>query len=440
MAALDRDDAQRLDHRVDRHRHHALGRLLGAPDPERLERRARRVRVEPQVGGDRRLGGQPTEHEVGVGDRRLLSPAPVTGRPGVGARALRADAQRAAAVHPRDRSAAGADRVDVDHRQPHRQPGHPPVDRELGLGAALGEEERVAARAAHVEPERGGSLTIRAATAPPAGTGQQHRRRVGRRLLERPDPAGGQHHVRLREPGLLGRRPQPAEVAAGRRAERGIDGRRRRALELAHLGGDLVRRDHERVRQLLAQDLRHPLLVRGSRNANSRQIATASARSRRSRRAARSTVASSSSRITPSGPIRSSTSTQRRRSTTGGVGASSSRYRFGRAWRPRNSRSRNPLVVTSAVRASRRSSSALVATVEPWTKCVTAPGSTPARSSTARRRRHDALLLARGAQHLGGDHAVIGDEDRVGERAADVDPQCGHARTSRAASSPSRTA
>ena len=41
-------------------------------------------------------------------------------------------------------------------------------------------------------------------------------------------------------------------------------------------------------------------------------------------------------------------------------------------------------MVTSAVRARRRSSSALVATVEPCTKCVTSPGSTPARSSTSR--------------------------------------------------------
>ncbi len=122
----------------------------------------------------------------------------------------------------------------------------------------------------------------------------------------------------------------------------------------------------------------------GSRNANSRHTATASTRARARRRAARFTLASSRARITPSGPIRSSTSTQWRRSTTGGVGASCSRYRLGRAWRPRNSRSRKPLVVTSAVRATLRVSRALVATVEPCTKCVTSPGSTPARASTSR--------------------------------------------------------
>jgi hypothetical protein len=56
------------------------------------------------------------------------------------------------------------------------------------------------------------------------------------------------------------------------------------------------------------------------------------------------------------------------------------------------------------------------------------------------RRGHDALLLARRAQHLGRDHAVGADEDGVGERPADVDAERGHASTARAASSPSRTA
>ena len=122
----------------------------------------------------------------------------------------------------------------------------------------------------------------------------------------------------------------------------------------------------------------------GSRNANRRHTATASTRARASRRAARSTLASSSGLITSCGPIRSSTSTHRPRSTTGDVGASCSRYRLGRAWRPRKSRSRKPFVVTSAVRARRRSSRALVATVDPCTKCATSPGATPARSSTSR--------------------------------------------------------
>ena len=55
--------------------------------------------------------------------------------------------------------------------------------------------------------------------------------------------------MRLRQPSLLGGGTQPAEVTAGRRAERRVHGGGRRALELAHLGRHLVRGDHERVRQ-----------------------------------------------------------------------------------------------------------------------------------------------------------------------------------------------
>ena len=123
------------------------------------------------------------------------------------------------------------------------------------------QEERVAARAAHVEAERGrlGDDPRRDGAAGRAG--EQHRGRVLGGLLQRRHPAGGEHHVRLGQARLLGGGAQPAQVAAGRRAERGVDRRRRRALELAHLGGDLVRGDHERLGQLRPQDLRHARLV-----------------------------------------------------------------------------------------------------------------------------------------------------------------------------------
>ena len=220
------------------------------------------VDVQLEVGGDRRVRGQAAEDQVRVGHRRLGAAAAVARGSGVGARALRADAQRAAAVHPADRAAAGADRVDVDHRQADRQPRDLALHGELGLGAALGEEERVAARPAHVEAH-GGRLGDDPRGDRPAGrAAQQHRRRVRGGLLERGHAAAGKHHVRLGQPGRLGRLAQPAEVAAGRRAERRVDRDRRRALELPHLGGHLVRGDDEGIRQRLAQQLGHALLVR----------------------------------------------------------------------------------------------------------------------------------------------------------------------------------
>ena len=276
-----------------------------------------------QVGGDRRLGGQPAEDQVRVGHRGLLAATAVAGRAGVGARALRADAQRAAAVDPRDRAAARADRVDVDHRQADGQPGDLALDGQLGLGAALGEEERVAARAAHVEAERGRLGDDPRRHRAPGGAGEQHRRRVRGRLLERGHPARGEHHVRLGQPGLLAwpcgagsgsgrsaararRRPSRSSRARTRAPRRRPRARRPRTRPAARRAGSPPRapRAPDRGRRTAGRPQRPPR-VRA-----------------RAACAARSTLASSSSRITPSGPIRSSTSTQCRRSTTGGVGAS----------------------------------------------------------------------------------------------------------------------
>ena len=76
-----------------------------------------RVGVERDAAGEARVGGEVAEQQVGVGHRRLGAAAAVTGGPGLGAGRARADPQRAAGVAPADRAAAGADRVDVDHRQ-----------------------------------------------------------------------------------------------------------------------------------------------------------------------------------------------------------------------------------------------------------------------------------------------------------------------------------
>ena len=89
------------------------------------------------------------EQQVGVGHRRLLAALAVGGRARVGARRARADAQRAARIGPRDRAAAGADRVDVDHRQLDRHAGHDRLRRRARLAAH--HRRDVGARAAHVE-------------------------------------------------------------------------------------------------------------------------------------------------------------------------------------------------------------------------------------------------------------------------------------------------
>ena len=108
--------------------HEAVGHLLDArgalhqPQPELIAERgdggARRVDVDVHAAAEEVARVQEPEHEVGVGHGRHRAAAPVTDRPGLGARALRPDAQRAGLrVDPGEAAAAGADGLDVDHPQ-----------------------------------------------------------------------------------------------------------------------------------------------------------------------------------------------------------------------------------------------------------------------------------------------------------------------------------
>src|SRR3989442_15550569 len=70
----------------------------------------------PSLHTEERVGIQASQEEVGVGDRRLLAAAAVGDGPGLGTRALRSHLEDPRARHARDRAAARADGVDVDHR------------------------------------------------------------------------------------------------------------------------------------------------------------------------------------------------------------------------------------------------------------------------------------------------------------------------------------
>ena len=131
----------------------------------RSSARSCRRHVEPAEAGERGFGGDAREHEIGVGHRRLLAAAPVAGGAGDGARALGADDERAAGVESRDRAATGADRVDVERRQPDRISGDDPRRRRLGHAPA--HEAHVRARAPHVERDRVGKAARRSRRPPP---------------------------------------------------------------------------------------------------------------------------------------------------------------------------------------------------------------------------------------------------------------------------------
>src|SRR5439155_22911439 len=90
---------------------HALyAERLGNP----IDRQLRRGTVEQAAAAEEIRRGEIAEHQIGVGDGRLIAALAITGRPRHRTGAVRADMQDAALVDPGDRAAAGADRSDVE--------------------------------------------------------------------------------------------------------------------------------------------------------------------------------------------------------------------------------------------------------------------------------------------------------------------------------------
>ena len=121
VAALHGDDAQRARHVLVDDPQDAVGGLLQR-QPHRvgdlLHGAARRLDVERHLAADQ-VRREVAEDDVGVGDGRLLAALAVRGRAGLGARGLRADAQRARELRDvGDRAAARADGVHVDATAP----------------------------------------------------------------------------------------------------------------------------------------------------------------------------------------------------------------------------------------------------------------------------------------------------------------------------------
>ena len=238
---LDRDDAQRAHHL----RVHDVDHP-GWVDGSQRPLGGLRVELDPARQGRR----QAPEEKIRVGHRRPGTTPPVAGGAGIGARALRADAQRPAFVEPDDRAAACADGMHGQGRQTDRQA----VDEALVLAPRLTVDDRahIRRRAAHVERERVLEACERRepgrADDPGSGPGEKRERSVRGRLLERREAARGAHHERCRKPCIGTRSPERAEVVREDGAEVRVHSGRRRALVLAELRRDLVRRDDVRGR------------------------------------------------------------------------------------------------------------------------------------------------------------------------------------------------
>ena len=171
------------------------------------------------------------------------------------------------AVDVRDRAAAGADRVHVDHRD-HRlvRPdlrveqvlhAQPPVLRETDVGRRAADVERDHVVVARLPPGPD------AADDPCHRAGHEQRHRSLDRRLGRGDPGGRGHQVQSRaHPEPLELLLEPRHVRGDLRADVRVQAHGREALVLAVLRDHLGRDREERLGELLAHDLRHPLLVR----------------------------------------------------------------------------------------------------------------------------------------------------------------------------------
>ena len=153
VAALHREHADRFRHRgvadgvdAERRLREAAPHRLG----EGADRALRRIGSQANAAGEpRRI--EVAQHEARIGHGRGDSTAPVAGRAGIGARALRPDLEDSGVVEPRDAPASGTDGVHVDHRHPERIAADAPLARDERRSAAR--ERDIRARPSDVESD-----------------------------------------------------------------------------------------------------------------------------------------------------------------------------------------------------------------------------------------------------------------------------------------------
>ena len=260
MAAVGRDEAERLRHVVVRDVDDALGDPLAAeaePLGERIEGARCRVEVELEVAGEQELRCEAAEHGVRVGHGGLRAAAPVAGRAGVGAGALWPDLEDAGRVDPGEAAPAGADRACVDHGQGDRDAVLELLEvRERRLGA--GEQARLEARPAHVAGDQVAEAEPLAEVArrhdPAGGAGADEGDGLLARLLRGHDAAVRAEDEELPDPARLALVLKLLHVVVHERLEVGVEHGRRGTLVLAPAGQHLVReRDLDAGPELLEQ-------------------------------------------------------------------------------------------------------------------------------------------------------------------------------------------
>ena len=269
-ALLHRARADRVGHVGVEDGEHAFGALVHA-EVEALGEVAdgalRRGLVQGHFAAQEVVLAEPAQDDVGVGDRGQGA-APAISR-GTRARssAARAHAEGTAAVPPGDAAAAGADAVDVDHRDHQRIAGDPGIARRGLAEMAVLDDADVGAGAAHIEGDE--FIAVRQIAAPRAAQDARGRaRQQGQHGPFRYQAGRGHAPVRAHDVqvGLEAARAhgvlQVGDVGAHLGADEGVHGGRREALEFAELRRDRRRCRHERLGIFLADDLRRAVFVR----------------------------------------------------------------------------------------------------------------------------------------------------------------------------------
>ena len=221
-ASLDREHAQRAQHLALGHAHDPFGALLHLHAQRRCQARHRgdgERAIQRQVSRQRSVLEQAPQHQVRVGDRRLLAAASVAGRPRHRPRRRRPHTQRTARVAPGDRAAPRPDCVDIQCRKRQRSSRDHAFGR-LGDLCAF-DHAGVAGGAAHVEAEHvalARELGEQQCAAHSAGRPREDRQgcvcagagRLG-------EPARGLHHERLRQAACARLPREPAQVGVEQR-------------------------------------------------------------------------------------------------------------------------------------------------------------------------------------------------------------------------------
>ena len=266
-AALGRDPADRLHRLLDRDRDETFRRRLGTlrahERGELGKARARGGHIQRPVLTRSEHGWEgaridPTQHEVGVGDRRRAA-APIGRGARIGAGAGRPDAG-AQAVETEDRSAAGRDSLDVQHRAAQPDVGDrrriPPLER-AGVAADVGRG------AAHVEAEHGPRATRRGrARHADHAAGRAGDNRVAAQEGVRPhQPAGRSHEIQRRAAHGLS---QPLCISFNDGRQIRVGDRRLGARDKPRGRRNLMRERNEAEVRLPAQSHRLGARARGS--------------------------------------------------------------------------------------------------------------------------------------------------------------------------------